>query len=91
VQPGAFPADRSISLLVGLAVGGLGSLAPLVAGAGFLVYLPQWAQHVSKAPGVPAVIYGAVLIVLMLVIPSGVGGLLRRVASPLTSRLYARS
>jgi branched-chain amino acid transport system permease protein len=91
VQPGAFPADRSISLLVGLAVGGLGSLASLVAGAGFLVYLPQWAQHVSKAPGVPAVIYGAVLIVLMLVIPGGVGGLLRRVASPLTSRRYARS
>jgi branched-chain amino acid transport system permease protein len=91
VQPGAFPAERSISLLVGLAVGGLGSLAPLVAGAAFLVYLPQWAQELSKAPGVPAVIYGAVLILLMLMIPGGVGGLIRRVTSPLTTRLYARS
>ena len=36
VQPGAFPVERSIALLVGL-VGGLGSLAPLVAGAAFLV------------------------------------------------------
>jgi branched-chain amino acid transport system permease protein len=91
VQPGAFPADRSISLLVGLAVGGLGSLVPLVAGAAFLVYLPTWAQDLSKAPGVPAVIYGAVLIVLMIVIPTGFGGLLRRLTSPLTTRLYARS
>jgi branched-chain amino acid transport system permease protein len=91
VQPGAFPADRSISLLVGLAVGGLGSLVPLVTGAAFLVYLPQWAQDLSKSPGVPAVIYGAVLIVLMLMIPGGVGGLLRRVTAPLTTRLYPRS
>jgi branched-chain amino acid transport system permease protein len=91
VQPGAFPVDRSIALLVGLAVGGLGSLAPLVAGAGFLVFLPQWAQEISQAPGVPGVIYGAVLIALMIVLPMGVGGLLRRVFRPLTSRLYPRS
>jgi branched-chain amino acid transport system permease protein len=91
VQPGAFPVDRSIALLVGLAIGGLGSLAPLVAGAAFLVFLPQWAQDISKAPGVPGVIYGAVLILLMFVLPSGVGGLLWRVFSPLTSRLYRRS
>jgi len=91
VQPGAFPLDRSIALLVGLAVGGLGSLAPLVAGAAFLVFLPQWAQEISQAPGVPGVIYGAVLIALMIVLPTGVGGLLRRVLGPLTSRLYPRS
>lgn len=91
VQPGAFPVDRSIALLVGLAVGGLGSLVPLVAGAAFLVFLPQWAQDLSQAPGVPAVIYGAVLIGLMIVLPTGVGGLLRRVLGPLTSRLYPRS
>ncbi len=91
VQPGAFPIDRSIALLVGLAVGGLGSLAPLVAGAAFLVFLPQWAQDISKAPGVPSVIYGGVLIALMMVLPMGVGGLLRRLGSPLTSRLYRRS
>jgi branched-chain amino acid transport system permease protein len=91
VQPGAFPVERSIALLVGLAVGGLGSLAPLVAGAAFLVFLPQWAQDISKAPGVPSVIYGGVLIVLMMVLPSGFGGLLRRLTGPLTSRLYRRS
>jgi branched-chain amino acid transport system permease protein len=91
VQPGAFPIERSIALLVGLAVGGLGSLAPLVAGGAFLVFLPQWAQDISKAPGVPSVIYGGVLILLMMVLPSGFGGLLRRLTGPLTSRLYRRS
>jgi branched-chain amino acid transport system permease protein len=91
VQPGAFPVDRSIALLLGLAIGGLGSLAPLLAGAAFLVFLPQWAQDLSKAPGVPAVIYGAVLILVMFVLPNGLAGLLRRLEEPLTSRLYRRS
>jgi ABC-type branched-subunit amino acid transport system permease subunit len=62
-----------------------------MAGAAFLVFLPQWAQDISKAPGVPSVIFGAVLIALMIVLPLGVGGLLRRLGSPLTSRLYPRS
>ncbi len=62
-----------------------------MAGAAFLVFLPQWAQDISKAPGVPSVIYGVVLILLMIVLPMGVGGLLRRIGSPLTSRLYRRS
>ena len=91
VQPGAFPAERSIFLLVGLAIGGLGSLVPLVAGAAFLVYVPQLAERVSNAPGAPGVIYGAALIVIMLVLPTGLGGLLRRVFQPLTTRLYSRS
>ena len=60
-------------------------------GAAFLVFLPQWAQDISKAPGVPSVIYGGVLILLMMVLPSGFGGLTRRLTGPLTSRLYRRS
>ena len=84
------PSARSF-LIVGLAVGGLGSLLPLVAGAAFLVYVPQLAERISNAPGAPGVIYGAALIAIMLVLPTGLGGLLRRVFMPLTTRLYARS
>ena len=91
VQPGAFPAERSIFLLVALAVGGLGSLAPLVAGAAFLVYVPQVAEKISNAPGAPGVLYAAALIAIMFVLPTGLGGLLRRALWPLTSRLYSRS
>jgi hypothetical protein len=39
----------------------------------------------------PSVIFGAVLIVVMIALPSGAGGLLRRLFGPLTSRLYSRS
>ena len=90
VQPGAFPAERSIFLLVALAIGGMGSLVPLVAGAAFLVYVPQLAEKISNAPGAPGVLYGAALILIMFLLPTGLGGLLRRVLMPFTNRLYSR-
>jgi branched-chain amino acid transport system permease protein len=91
VTPGAFPAEQSIFLLIGLAVGGLGSVVPLIAGAAFLVYTPQLAERISNAPGAPGVLYAAALIIVLFALPAGLGGLLKRVSSPLTSRLYARS
>jgi branched-chain amino acid transport system permease protein len=72
------PVSLSIFLLVGVVVGGLGSLWPLVFGAAFIQFLPDVAQRVSKAPGTPSIVYGAALVVAMLVLPRGVGGLLRR-------------
>jgi branched-chain amino acid transport system permease protein len=90
VQPGSFPVELSIQLLIGLAIGGLGSLVPLVAGAVVIVFLPQWAQEISTSPGVPTVVYGAALIVTMFLLRNGLGGLLRRVGEPLTTRLYSR-
>jgi branched-chain amino acid transport system permease protein len=90
VQPGSFPVELSIQLLIGLAIGGLGSLAPLVAGAVVIVFLPQWAQEISTSPGVPTVVYGAALIVTMFLLRNGLGGLLRSVGEPLTTRLYSR-
>jgi ABC-type branched-subunit amino acid transport system permease subunit len=39
---------------------------------------------------VPDFVYGAAIIVVMILLPTGVGGLLRRVARPLTTRLYLR-
>jgi branched-chain amino acid transport system permease protein len=69
----------------------MGSLVPLVVGAAFLVYVPQLAERISNAPGAPGVLYGAALILVMFVLPTGLGGLLRRVFLPVTSRLYART
>jgi branched-chain amino acid transport system permease protein len=89
VNPDTFPVALSIILLVGVAVGGLGSLVGLVAGAIFIQFLPLWAQNVSKSPGAPAVVYGAILILVMFVLPGGVAGLLARLGS-LTSRGYHR-
>ena len=51
VNPDTYPITLSIFLLVGVVVGGLGSLWPLVFGAIFIQFLPLWAQEVSKAQG----------------------------------------
>jgi branched-chain amino acid transport system permease protein len=90
-DPQAFPAKLSLTLLVGVVVAGLGSSWGLLAGAAFIQFLPDLAVHVSKAQGVPDTIYGAALILIVLVLPTGVAGGLQRALAPLTSRLYTRS
>jgi hypothetical protein len=53
----------------------------------------EWISHVdlnNKANGVPEVIFGASLVVLMIVLPGGAGQLLR-LGERLTRRLYTRS
>ncbi|MSO58477.1 MAG: branched-chain amino acid ABC transporter permease [Thermoleophilia bacterium] len=87
VNPDTFPISLSIFLLVGVVVGGLGSLTGLVAGAVFIQFLPLWAQEVSKSPGAPGVVYGVILIATMALLPGGVAGLLTRVRAWLPSAL----
>ncbi len=104
VNPDVFPIVLSIYLVVGLAVGGLDSLLGLIAGAGLIYFLQNHADTVArwinylpalnldpKQPGIPSMIFGAVLIVVMLLLPTGVGGLVRRLFGSLTTRLYTRS
>ena len=85
VNPDTFPIALSILLLVGVVVGGLGSLVGLIAGAFFIQFLPIWSQEVSKSPGAPTVISGLILIALMFVLPMGVSGLVGRLRT-LTKR-----
>ena len=61
-----------------------------VLGAFFVQYLPTISTHFSTRPGVPDFIYGAAIILVMILLPTGAGGLLRRVARPLTTWLYTR-
>jgi branched-chain amino acid transport system permease protein len=89
VNPDTFPIALSIFLLVGVVVGGLGSLLGPIVGAVFIQFMPLWAQQVSKSPGAPAVVYGVVVILLMFVLPTGASGLLRRVGV-LAGRGYHR-
>jgi len=101
VNPDTFPITLSIFLLVGVVVGGLGSLWPLVFGAIFIHFMQiEWAQRAeavvpnwipilgdidTDAPGAPAVAFGVVLILIMLAFPGGAAGLIRRVTSLATS------
>jgi branched-chain amino acid transport system permease protein len=87
VNPQSFYFDKSLLLVVGAVVGGLGSLAGLAAGALFIQFVPSWAANLSKSPGVPSVFFGAAIVLVMILLPMGLGGLLRRLADPLTRRL----
>jgi branched-chain amino acid transport system substrate-binding protein len=77
--PGSFTVQKSIYLVVGLAVAGLGgSLAGVLAGAAFVEYVQVYAPDVSKSPGVPTVAFGVALVLVMFVLPGGVAGLFQR-------------
>lgn len=91
VNPQSFYFDKSLLLVVGAVVGGLGSLAGLAAGALFIQFMPSWASDLSSSPGVPSVFFGTAIVLLMIALPGGVGALLHRIGRPLTSRLYSRS
>ncbi len=91
VNPQTFPITLSIQLVIGVVVAGLGSLWAVVLGAALVHFLPRITQEISTSPGAPDVLYGFVLILLMLALPTGAAGLARRLVSPLTSRLYTRS
>ena len=58
--------------------------------ARWLNHLPALSLDPQK-PGIPSVVFGIVLIAVMVLLPTGVGGLVRRLFGPLTTRLYTRS
>mgnify|MGYP006195709007 CR=1 FL=1 len=59
VSPDSFTLFLSISLLVGVVVGGLGTLWGAFFGAVFIMFVPSFAESVSKAA--PWAVYGVVL------------------------------
>ena len=77
VSPDSFTLFLSISLLVGIVVGGVGTVWGALWGAAFIMFVPNVAEKVSKAA--PWAVYGLVLIAFMFVMPGGVVGLLRKV------------
>ena len=98
VNPDTFPVALSILLLTGVVVGGLGSLAGALLGALFIQYMPVYAPDLldavlgptpldvdTTASGAPAVVYGVILLVVMLLAPRGIVGLLAQGWRALTS------
>ncbi|MES2481300.1 MAG: branched-chain amino acid ABC transporter permease [Pseudomonadota bacterium] len=76
VAPDSFTMFLSISLLVGIIVGGLASLSGAVWGAIFIHFVPNVAEKISKAA--PWAIYGVLLILVVFLLPQGVAGGLTR-------------
>lgn len=83
VAPDSFTLFLSISLLVGIVVGGVGTLWGAIFGALFIMFVPSLAEQVSKAA--PWAVYGVVLIAFMFAMPGGVVGLLRKLQARLAS------
>jgi branched-chain amino acid transport system permease protein len=73
VSPESFSIFLSVSLLVGVVVGGLGWTSGAIYGAIFIQYVPTLAENVSKA--IPWTVYGALLIAVVFIAPDGVAGL----------------
>lgn len=85
VSPNSFSLVLSIQLLAGMVIGGSGTLFGAWWGALAVVYVPQWtssiATHISSTSGVVAnlqdAVFGVLIIVIMMVAPSGIQGWLR--------------
>ena len=84
VAPDTFTVFLSITLVVGVVIGGLASISGAIYGALFIQFIPNIADQISKAA--PWAIYGVFLIVFMYVMPSGVAGLIRIIGGRLQQR-----
>ncbi len=76
VAPDSFSTFLSISLLVGVVVGGLASISGAIYGGLFIQFVPNVADSISKAA--PWAIYGLFLIAFMYLMPMGIAGAVRK-------------
>jgi branched-chain amino acid transport system permease protein len=76
VAPDSFTVFLSISLLVGIVVGGLASISGALYGALFIQFVPNFADQISKSA--PWAIYGLFLIASVYLAPAGIAGIVRR-------------
>jgi branched-chain amino acid transport system permease protein len=98
IGPGGFPLTLSIQLLVAIVVGGMGSLGGAALGAVVLVYLPSWSDSISHGLGLSAqiaanlslAIFGAALILVILLLPGGIAGGMRRLIDGVRSQRSRR-
>lgn len=81
VAPDSFTFTLSVALLVGLVVGGVGWLPGALLGGAFIVFVPNIAEELSK--GLSGAMYGIMLILIIYLMPSGAGGLIRTITDRL--------
>ena len=79
VAPDSFTFLLSISLLVGLVIGGVGSIPGSLVGGVFVMFVPNIAEAVST--GLAGAIYGAIMLLVIFVMPSGAAGFTRLVVA----------
>ncbi|HTT80604.1 MAG TPA: branched-chain amino acid ABC transporter permease [Stellaceae bacterium] len=75
VAPDSFGLFVSIYFLVGLILGGIGSLWGCLFGGLFVLYVPNLAQDISR--GLSGVFFGLIMLLVIFVMPSGAAGFAR--------------
>jgi len=81
VAPDSFTFLLSVSLLVGLVIGGVGSIPGSLVDGLFLLFVPNIAESVSS--GLAGAVYGVILLLVIYVMPSGAAGLAHLLAARL--------
>ena len=80
-SPGDFSQLLAIFFIVGLVVGGVGTLSGAVVGGIVIAFVPEWSSSTTDVPGVPArwlqgptgtLVLGILLILLTFVLPGGI-------------------
>jgi branched-chain amino acid transport system permease protein len=84
VAPDSFSVFLSITLLVGIVIGGLASISGAIFGAFFIQFVPNIADKISKSA--PWAIYGIFLILCMYFLPYGVVGAIRMLRARFAAR-----
>jgi branched-chain amino acid transport system permease protein len=77
-SPDSFDFFLSISLVVGIVVGGIATISGALFGAVFIQFIPNIAGEISKSA--PWALYGITLIAFMYLMPRGFVGLLESIA-----------
>jgi branched-chain amino acid transport system permease protein len=99
VAPDSFTFNLAIALFVGLVVGGVGSISGTLIGGAFVLFVPNIAEKMAgwlalvvpnladqASKGLTGAVYGAILILLIYLMPSGAAGLIRWIGGRLTRR-----
>ena len=84
VGPESFGLVLAIAFISMIVVGGLATIGGAVVGAVFIQFVPTLTADINQSTA--GVTYGAVLILFMFVMPTGVVGLVRRLAARLSFR-----
>ena len=84
VAPDSFNFFLSVTFLVGVVIGGLASIPGAIFGGVVIVFIPNFAEQVSKAA--PWAIYGMFLILFMYFMPTGIWGFIRLLYARFTRR-----
>lgn len=88
VSPDSFPVFLSITLMVGVIVGGLATISGAVFGAAFIQFVPNLVDQVSKSA--TWAIYGLLIVVVVFAFPGGISEGLRLLWDKAAARVRGR-